>query len=73
MSKRDKVPVGTSKGGEMEECKHEHVVLDETGDIQFIAGDVVDTRKARVLCLDCLQYLDEEEECATQTTTLPFG
>ncbi len=64
MNKRDKVPMGTMRGGTMEECKHEHTVLDATGQMSFSGGDIRDTIKVRVLCLDCLQYLDEDEEAS---------
>jgi hypothetical protein len=42
-------------------CLHRHVVIQTTGGMHFIAGEVSDDIREYLLCLDCLEFLDEEE------------
>ena len=42
-------------------CMHRHVVVDASGGRHFTAGEVWDDIQVRVLCLDCLEYLSEDE------------
>ena len=42
-------------------CLHRHVFIETTGGMHFIAGEVSDDIQERLLCLDCLEYMDEEE------------
>jgi hypothetical protein len=42
-------------------CLHRHVIIETTGGMHFSAGEVTDNIQESLLCLDCLEYLDEEE------------
>ena len=42
-------------------CLHRHVAIEMSGGMHFIAGEVSDDIQERLLCLDCQEYLDEEE------------
>ena len=55
-------------------CLHRHVVLTTTGGMHFSEGEVCDDIEEHLLCLDCLEYVDEEEVRArwNGTDQLPF-
>ena len=42
-------------------CLHRHVVIERTGGVHLVAGEVSDDIQDRLLCLVCQEYLDEEE------------
>ena len=42
-------------------CMHRHVVIETAGAMRFIASEVFDDIEEHLRCLDCLEYLDEEE------------
>jgi len=52
-------------------CAHGRVVLEELGQMSFSGGDIRDTRRLVLFCLDCLQCLDEEPE-REDDEELPF-
>jgi len=41
-------------------CEHGRVVVEETGLLQFTAGDILDTRKLHLVCRDCGAELDHD-------------
>lgn len=42
------------------QCAHDNTVRDETGGLRLSGGDLHDTRRVSVICLDCGQNLGEE-------------
>ena len=42
-------------------CMYRHVVIETMGARRFIQGEVVDDLRDHLLCLDCLEILDEKE------------
>ena len=42
-------------------CPHRNVVLDTTGGMHFSGGEVWDDIQERLLCLDCLEYVNEAD------------
>jgi len=42
-------------------CLHRRVVIETTGSRGFSQGEVTDNIQEHLLCLDCLEILDEEE------------
>jgi len=47
------VAIMQAKLNQIDHCKHTKTVLDRTGSIQLIAGDLVDTTADYLYCLDC--------------------
>lgn len=42
-------------------CMHRRVTTEITGSRRFIEGEVFDDIQERLICLDCLEYVTEEE------------
>jgi hypothetical protein len=42
-------------------CIHRNVVVDTSGGMRFVEGEVTDDILVRALCLDCGEYLSESE------------
>jgi len=42
-------------------CLHRHVVIETTGSRGFSQGEVEDDIRECLVCLDCCEYLDQEE------------
>lgn len=42
-------------------CMHRNVVVDTSGGMRFVEGEVTDDILVRALCLDCGEYLTESE------------
>jgi hypothetical protein len=42
-------------------CMHRNVVVDTSGGMRFVEGEVTDNILVRALCLDCGEYLSESE------------
>lgn len=43
---------------EKENCPHRHTVTHTTGDMSFVAGEVVDTLHDITVCLDCGAHIE---------------
>jgi hypothetical protein len=42
-------------------CMHRNVIVDTSGRMRFVEGEVTDDILVRALCLDCGEYLTESE------------
>lgn len=42
-------------------CLHSHVVVETTGELRFVQGEISDNIQEHLLCLDCLEILGEQE------------
>ena len=40
---------------------HRHVVIENSGSRRFSQGEVVDNIQEHLVCLDCGEYLDQED------------
>lgn len=55
-------------------CPHKHTAILTTGDLTFIAGELVDTLQDVLICTDCGDEIPDEntQGVSTETLGVPF-
>lgn len=53
-------------------CPHLHVILDATGGWHFSQGEPWDNIRVRLFCLDCMNYIEEDDADPEPIDDLPL-